>query len=964
MSRLINLHFSSEYSFFESPTSIKEYVEYAKTNNFSIIALTDHNYVFGYAEFKFYCQKNNIKSIFGIDLDVENARLILLAKNNRGFNEILNLSYIKSKNKDISIDDLNDENVYIINHPNLGFKDVSKLIHKFKDFYFYDETNENSNIFINDNRIVALEKEEALFFINKLKENNLNDFKNYLLSTEYDIKQHLIDKTIEIANNCNVTFDSDKNSLPDFSDNPTEYLKKIIYDNFRKMHNELSEFNIKNVEDQILYEFNVIKKMNVANYFLIITDLIKWAKDKQISIGPGRGSVSGSLVAYILGITNINPLKYNLYFERFLNEQRITMPDIDIDIQDDRREEVIEYLKNKYGHENVAQICTFQRMGAKQSLKDVGRFLNINFSEINDLSKLISGNDTLNESYEKNIKFQARINSSEEFIKLFDLATKIESLPRQTGIHAAGIVISKKPIIKNCPVLDVDNNLVTQFPMNYLEEWNLLKIDLLGLRTLTIINEIEKEVQNIYNPNFKLNQINFYDKKTNALLSSAKVAGIFQLESSGMIKTIEKIKINKFNDLVDIISLFRPGPMSNIPLYIYNKKNPSNIKSISSVYDEIVKETNGIIIYQEQIMEIVQKVAGLSFTQADIFRKAISKKDKNEMEYMKNLFIEGAKKNNFNTQVSNKIYEQIEKFAEYGFNKAHAVAYATISYTMAYLKARFPICFYSTIISLTASMDSVNKYVKEAKELKFNIESPMINKISHKIVHNKINTIWLPLTFIKGIGLSALDKLLIEFQRNGMFTSFFNFIARAKKINLHNSVIDILIESNTLREFSNMNTLINNKERALNYANAIQFIDSKTNEIMLDFSVKAPELKIYEQNLNLESRNEIKYLGAIYNAYITSKYETNDKLINLKIGIEYKIILLINKKQEITNKFKKMSYIITVSDSSNQEKIFFNAKNKEIFDQIKENTIGYANIVKLDRNGYSYFYISKWKEIA
>ena len=432
---------------------------------------------------------------------------------------------------------------------------------------------------------------------------------------------------------------------------------------------------------------------------------------------------------------------------------------------------------------------------------------------------------------------------------------------------------------------------------------------------------MESEVIKIFDKNFKFDEIPLSDEKANKLLSSAKVLGIFQLESPGMMSTIQKVQINKFDDLVDTISLFRPGPLSNIPKYIENKNNKGSIEKISSEYDKIVSSTNGIIIYQEQIMEIIQKVAGLSFAKADILRRAISKKKKEDIIEMNQIFIEGAKNNNIVPTVAQKIYDQIVKFAEYGFNKSHAVAYATLSYRMAYLKARYPLCFYAGIISLTSSIDVINKSVIEARELKFNIESPMINKISRDINHDKQKTLYLPLTFVKGLGLAANNKILDEFEKNGSFKDFFNFIARCKRASIGDSIIDILIESNTLREFGNMNTLINNKVKALSYASAISYEDKNTKEIVLDLEAKQPKLEIFEEDLELESKNEIKYLGMIYNAFATSKYESNDKLNNLKVGIEYKIALYINNKKQLMTKFKKEAYCVEVSDSSTTETI-------------------------------------------
>ncbi len=958
-----NLHFNTEYSFFESPTKVKDYVENARKLGLNQLVITDHNNVHGYGEFRKYCHINNIKPIFGIDLDVEEGRVILLAKNNGGFLEIKELSFKKSKEEKISINDINDKNLFIINHPIFGIKKPEQLLSKFNDFYFYEQNNSKTNIFIKDARIINNESYPSLEIISKLKESKLDNKNNYVFGLlNENVDQKLIDTIDNILNNCNVIFDEKQNMLPTFCDNPLDYLKDEIKIkiNIRK---DLLNFNQEIVKERLKYELSVIEKMNVENYFLIISDLINWAKENNISVGPGRGSVSGSLIAYVLGITQINPLQYNLYFERFLNEERISMPDIDIDIQDDRRDDVINYLKNKYGYNNVSQICTFQRIGAKQALKDCGKFLDISFARMNEITKLISGSDTLKESYEKNLKFKSLIDSEEIFTKLYEYSLLIESLPRQVGIHAAGVVISKEPIINSIPISSIDGNIVTQLPMEFIEDWDLLKIDLLGLRTLTIIKKMESEVIKIFDKNFKFDEIPLSDEKANKLLSSAKVLGIFQLESPGMMSTIQKVQINKFDDLVDTISLFRPGPLSNIPKYIENKNNKGSIEKISSEYDKIVSSTNGIIIYQEQIMEIIQKVAGLSFAKADILRRAISKKKKEDIIEMNQIFIEGAKNNNIVPTVAQKIYDQIVKFAEYGFNKSHAVAYATLSYRMAYLKARYPLCFYAGIISLTSSIDVINKSVIEARELKFNIESPMINKISRDINHDKQKTLYLPLTFVKGLGLAANNKILDEFEKNGSFKDFFNFIARCKRASIGDSIIDILIESNTLREFGNMNTLINNKVKALSYASAISYEDKNTKEIILDLEAKQPKLEIFEEDLELESKNEIKYLGMIYNAFATSKYESNDKLNNLKVGIEYKIALYINNKKQLMTKFKKEAYCVEVSDSSTTETIWFNEKYKNVFDQINKGEIGYATILKLDRAGKKYINITKWEKI-
>lgn len=963
MDKLINLHFASEYSFSESPTNLNEYVNFAKANGITTLALTDHNFVFGFAEFRKLCQMHGIKPIYGIDLDVADFRVILLAKNKAGFDEICQLSYQKSQGQTIHLDMLNDQNLFIINHPTYGTKTPQMLQARFQDFYFYDPNDPKSNIFINDNRIVDLKKEEALFFVNQLGGNPLSEFQSFLFSQDYQLASHLVQQTIAIANRCNVIFNEKANLLPSVSGNPNQTLADLVAAGLKARQLLLDLGDARLIQQRIDYELAVISQMAVANYFLIIADLVTWAKTTGIAIGPGRGSVSGSLVAFLLGITEINPLEYNLYFERFLNAERITMPDIDIDIQDDRREEVLHYLKTKYGYHHVAQICTFQRIGAKQALKDAGRFLNVDFVEVNELSKLIPGHEGLKAAYQNNPRFQARIESNETFVKLLDLATKIESLPRQSGIHAAGVILSKDPIIQACPVMAVEQNLVTQFSMEHLEDWSLLKIDLLGLRTLTIIKRIEASVRQLFEPNFDTNRIPLDDAKTNKLLSEAKVAGIFQLESPGMMSTLSKVKINRFLDLVDVISLFRPGPMSNLPKYLKNKAHPELIAQINAAYNQVIQQTNGIIIYQEQIMEIVQRVAGLSFAQADILRKAISKKNWDEINQLQQLFIKGAIANGINQATAQQIYEAIEKFAQYGFNKAHAVAYATLSYKMAYLKTRFPICFYSVIIELTAATETVNRYVNEARSLRFHIESPAVNKLAPTIVHNNRDTIWLPITFIKGIGAAAGQKLVQELQAHGPFRSFFDFICRAKAVHLTDSVVDILIEANALRQFGNIPTLKHNKARAYNYALvALEPGDSDSNW-RIDPTVKVPQIEFRPDDLVQTAQYETKYLGMIYNAFITAQYEGPDKLANLKPGIEFIIAIHINKKRQMVNKFNRMSYILDISDSSGQDVVFFNETNKQLFDQIQPHTIGYAKLLRVVRQGKYHLYLNGWKEI-
>ncbi|MGL5522214.1 MAG: DNA polymerase III subunit alpha [Metamycoplasmataceae bacterium] len=962
--KFINLHLNTEFSILESSILIDEYLNYQLNNEFEYAVITEHNNFFSLAEFKQKCESLGLKPIFGIDLDIndsnKNYRIIVIAKSYVGFQKLIKISSC-STNNNINLDELNINDLLLIDHPKYGFfSNYKKQIPK--DFVFYnsEEINDKRSILIKEQICLNESGKEVIKALNEIK-NGEKIKKEIDVFSPYSENDEMIQKTNDIAKSCYFEFPDDfgKYNFPSFINNENlssfEYLKKIINENIPNYQKHFKDKE--KAISRIKFELEVIKKLNFSDYFLIIFDIINFANKSNIAIGPGRGSAASSIICFILGITRINPLEFGLVFERFLNLSRISMPDIDIDIQDDRREEIFEYIRQKYGNDHVCLITTFQKLSAKSALKDIAKIQNIKFNEINEITKLISTDQDLETAYKSDAKFRAKIKSKVEFDSILNLAIKIQSFPRQTGIHAAGVIISKEKLNNVIPVYSENGNFVSQLSMDYLEKWGLLKIDLLGLKTLTIIKNIIELIKK-ENPLFNINNINYSDESTFNLLNNGDTIGIFQMESQGMINTLKRVKVNKFLDIVDIISLFRPGPMQNIQQYIDVKNGIQKIEHISDAYDQIVKETNGIIIYQEQIMEIAKTIAIMSYSEADILRKAISKKNLKEITDLKLKFVNGSKSNGYSEDIANSVFNQIEKFAQYGFNKAHAVSYATLTYQMAFLKAKFPVFFYCSILNPLPGLETINNYVIEMKKYKYEVFSPLINK-SNINVYNEGNNIILTFQLIKGIGQIASQKIIDERTKNGNFTSFFNFIARAKKNGIGDSIIEKLILSNSLREFGNMKTLISNLEAANYYYENIS-VKSKTDKtIVLNFNAEE-ELSLIEKEIDyiFEAKNEIEQLGGIYNAFPTLKFESDDKLVNIKEGIEYILCLMINKISEKKDKNQNEIGIIEVMDSSKKETFFL---FKEVWEKyktvLKENQIIKIKVIKYFnsfKNQYGY----------
>jgi DNA polymerase-3 subunit alpha len=650
---------------------------------------------------------------------------------------------------------------------------------------------------------------EAFYF--KSPEEMMEEFKDF---------PEAIENTRAVAERCNLDFKFDEFRLPKYKlpegSNVDTYVKEIAEKGLiKKLGGAISE----EYSERMSMELKMIEKMGFSSYFLIVWDFIHFAKEKGIPVGPGRGSAAGSLVAYGLDITDIDPIRYGLLFERFLNPERVSMPDIDVDFCMDRRSEVIDYVTDKYGKDHVAQIITFGTMQARAVIRDVGRAMNIPYAEVDKVAKLIPMvlKITLKSALEMEPRLRELYESRPEIKELIDVAQRLEGISRHASTHAAGIVISPDPLTDFLPLYKAPNDdaIVTQFDMDAIKKLGLLKFDFLGLKTLTvidkaerIINEFNEEKQEGNKHLFSITDIALDDKETFTLLCDARTAGVFQLESSGMKDLLKRMKPNVFEDMIALVALYRPGPLGSgmVDEFIKGKhaEEAGKAKAMGSLaklklplLDEILKETHGIILYQEQVMSIAHKMANFSLAQADILRKAMGGKNPDEMEKMKTIFIQGLKANKVSEKKAETLYNLILQFAQYGFNKSHSAAYALIAYQTAFLKAHYPVEFMAA--SLSADMDNTPKvvtFINECKDMGIEVLPPDINKSSREF-NVSGNSIRFGLEAVKGVGSSAIDAM-VEAREEGDYNAFSDFCSRADSRRVNKKVLESLIKSGAL----------------------------------------------------------------------------------------------------------------------------------------------------------------------
>jgi len=636
-----------------------------------------------------------------------------------------------------------------------------------------------------------------------------------------------ISNTQKIVNACNFEFELGKYQLPHFDvpgkQTAEEYLKTLCYQGISKKYpGQTSQEILKRIE----YELSIIGKTGFAPYFLIVHDFISWAKGQNIVVGPGRGSAAGSIVSYLLDITEIDPLKYDLIFERFLNPERISMPDIDMDFADDRRDEVISYVRRKYGDDHVAQIITFGTMAARAAIRDTGRAMGYAYLLCDQVAKSIPPGLTLEKSLEESAEFRQLYDGDEQTKKLIDTAIKLEGVARHASTHAAGVVITKDPLNTVVPLqkpTQEGGSVITQYEMHAIEDLGLLKMDFLGLKTLTQIQNAIRIIENTKHLKINISTLPLDDQETFKLLQEARTTGVFQLESGGMKRNLKELKLTVFEDIIAMVELYRPGPMDLIPDFIARKHGLKKMEYIHPGLEPIIGNTYGIIVYQEQVMAIASRLAGFTLPEADTLRKAMGKKIKKLMDEQREKLIQGMARNNIAASTAQQIWEFIEPFARYGFNKSHATCYALIGYQTAYLKAHFPTEFMAALMnSESDDIERIAFLIDECRKMEIEVLAPDINESLGSFTVIKDGIIRFGLNAIKNVGSNVVIAIVKERKQNGNFTTITEMIERVQDKDLNKKSLESLVRCGATDSIGERGQLLANMESLLNYAREVQ----------------------------------------------------------------------------------------------------------------------------------------------
>ncbi len=946
----IPLYVKSNYTFLSSMVKIDKLVKKCVENNITEVALCDNNMI---ATMYFYkeCQNNNIKPIIGLELELD-GKLLLYAKNYNGYKNLLKIVTLK---EEITIDILKKYNSDIICI--IPFKYIDSY-NKLKDIFLSmyigvlnkeEEINSekitNNLVFINE--ILYLDKKDSDYYkyilMMRDKKNVLDniEFKdnfNYVLNSDDTLKfvsKKVVENTKVIANMCDVVFPKSENRIPVYQNSlgipSDEYLTKLSIQGLKIRLKDVPD----NYKKRLLYELDVIKKMGFSDYFLIVYDYVKYAKKSNILVGPGRGSAGGSLVAYALGIIDVDPMKYDLLFERFLNPGRVTMPDIDIDFPDSYRDQVIDYTRKKYGEKKVAGIIAIGTLKAKAVLDDVARILKVDQNKVDRLKKFIDLKTTLKEVYDNNEEFRNIVINDDRLKKLYDLSLIFEGFPKNTTIHASGIIIGNEDLDEVIPLVKQDGVYISSFEGPFLEELGLLKMDFLGNRNLTTIMEIIENIKEKENIDINFLDIPLDDKDTLKAFYDIDTNGIFQFESSVMKNLLKGLKIKKFDDIVAADALVRPGPDTNT--YIKRKNENIIVNYPNDKLKMILEPTYGVLVYQEQIMQIANVMADFTLSEADLLRRAMSKKKKDLLKVQEEKFIEGSIKNGYDYKTAKKYYDDILAFAEYGFNKSHAVAYSMIAYKMAYLKVHYPKYFYLNTLSMIIGSDTkTSAIIREARAKGVKFLLPSINKSTEKyeIVDNGI---LFPLSNIKNIGVNT--ALEIVKARNKKFKDLFDCLTKLTEIGINKKIIESLTYASCFDEFGiNKRTIIENLDNLLTFA----YIAKGLPQDMIEH----PKIDVKEEYDSIELMTKEKELFGFYLSYHpTTRYKDKYQVVNLSDLGKYidkikDVIVLVEKIKIHKDKNGNEMAFITGSDELDSiELIAFNEEYSKIRELEKGNIL-------------------------
>lgn len=980
----VHLQVKSAYSLLLSAASVERLVERSKQLKYEAIALTDHHVLYGAIAFYKLCLKHQIKPIFGLTASVEikgeSYPFILLAKNEIGYRHLLKISsLLQTKYKKgipISVLKTNLSELIVLSGGKESLieklilegkeedaKKAAQFFQQVTDGAFYlsiqrlKETNESelNHTLINISRSMSIplvatndvsyvEKDDAFAYecmvaIGKgtqVTQETVGSDERYLKAQHEMIElfrdiPEAVENTKKIADQCQVKFNLGQLKLPKYpvpnGMDSEQYFERLCIEGLKKRVNNPSDVYY----DRLIYEIEIIKRMNFCDYFLIVSDFMLYAREQGILTGPGRGSAAGSLVAYALHITDVDPIKYHLLFERFLNPERITMPDIDIDFPDSRRDEMIQYVMKKYGKHHVAQIITFGTLAAKAAVRDIGRVLGASLKEVDSIAKQIPSKPgiTLREAIKESPALKAKMEESTVAKHIIETAMKVEGLPRHASTHAAGVVLSDQPLVDIIPLQEGHQGVfLTQYAMDHLEDVGLLKMDFLGLRNLTLIENVTSLIEKYEGTKISFEEIQYKDHKTFSLLAKGDTTGVFQLESEGMRNVLRRLAPHSLEDIVAVNALYRPGPMENIPLFIDRKHGKKAIEYPHDDLQEILSRTYGVIVYQEQIMEIASKMAGFSLGEADLLRRAVGKKIKSVLEEEREHFVEGCKKKGYSIETANQVYDLIVKFANYGFNRSHAVAYSMISFQLAYLKAHYPHYFMAALLSSVSSSDSkLAQYIQEGKSSGMEFLPPSINRSGYSFFVEK-GAIRFSLAAIKNVGISALKEIFQE-RKKRPFEDLFDFCVRVSGKSVNRRTIESLIFSGAFDEFGvDRAVLLASLDVALNHAELLKGDDENQFDLFLqeELNIKPKYVEVEPLPPFEKLQYEKEALGFYFSSHPVDPYEEAlkqtgaiqiseaQKRINRQVSMG---VFLANCKPIRTKKGEAMAFL-SVSDSSGE----------------------------------------------
>lgn len=982
------LHVYSGYSLLKSGLKIDQYLDAAKKMGLTTVGISDFATFTGAPVIYHEAEKRGLKVILGEDLVIENLLFSFFVLNETGYQNLLKLSLEVEKGnnlRDVILE--HNEGLAIVLSSNndalkksliedegLFARKLAKLTRGFSNFYLgLEVTNEASYVetirdfaFSHGYKLLAfpsikyVKKDDAIVLemMKAIDTKEILEIKSlegdeYLKSPDEIAKLYKEDeiKNIdELTSLVDFKFVKPRGKLISWCDITGEKgddaLARLAKEGLKEKGKTSLEYS-----SRLEFELKTIKDMGYSDYFLIVKDYIDFAKTHDIAVGPGRGSASGSLVSYALGITVPDPLEYNLLFERFLNPARQTMPDIDVDFSDIHREDVVAYIRQKYGSNHVARIQAVQTLGAKAALNDVGRIFNYEKHDIELFTKLIKDEgedkDALRDIYKKNKTFRDLVNSDKYYLEIVSLASKIEGLPRQGSLHAVGIVLNAEPLEGVIPLSGAfDGGYVEQFEKDYIEEQGFLKMDILALRNLTIVEDCLALLKE-RGININRDEIPYEDSNAIKVIASGKTMGLFQLESAGMRNAIKTLKIKSFEDVVQLLALYRPGPMDSINEFAKKKNSGLKPKYLSPVLEEILSSTYGTIVYQEQIMQIASKMAGFSLGEADSFRRAVSKKDSKKLEALRTSFVKGAMKKGYKQEEATDVFNLIDKFANYGFNRSHSLVYAIFTCRMAYLKAHYPREFYASILS-NASTTEFNNTISEMKALKIKVRCPDINKSGFSF-RLEGNDILFPITSVRGV--SGVTATNIQTERTfGEFKDLFDFVIRMKKYRFSDAQLMSLIDAGAFDSIEPSRASLRlNIPNALSYAGAL-LDDQGLLSIDPNFLPKPTIIKTEDDLLDNLNR-EFNALGLMVSGSPLDAYQS--KIKNLKaIKLDQisastgdvKVVAIVKGIKKITTKKKtQMAYVTVYDDTSEMELTVFPEAYAKSISSLKKNNIVVIN---------------------